>query len=139
MAHVSLRINARIYTPRTVSVYRSVVQDLLHTNSSRLLQLLDVGCQDGNTVVVCTCAAVSSMGTGVLVGLLVLGEAMPVTPAARALRLASWLAITAGVAGLANGSGNPQDLFRSHYGSQVAQYCMVEGVLFDVISRSCKG
>ena len=47
------------------------------------------------------------MGSGVLVGLLVLGEALPASRAARALRLASWLAITAGVAGLANGSGDP--------------------------------
>ena len=61
--------------------------------------------QDGNTVVVCTCAAVSSMGTGVLVGLLALGERMPPTRPARALRLASWLCIAAGVSGLANGSG----------------------------------
>ena len=63
------------------------------------------GWQDGNTVVVCTCATVSSMGTGVLGGLLALGERMPAAPAARALRLASWLCITLGVAGLANGSG----------------------------------
>ena len=56
-------------------------------------------------MVVCTCAAVSSMGTGVLVGLLVLGERMPASRAARGLRLASWLCIGLGVAGLANGSG----------------------------------
>lgn len=56
-------------------------------------------------MVVCTCAAVSSMGTGVLVGLLALGERMPASRAARSLRLASWLCIGLGVAGLANGSG----------------------------------
>ena len=61
--------------------------------------------QDGNTVVVCTCAAVSSMVTGVLVGLLALGERMPSSRAARAVILASWLAITLGVSGLANGPG----------------------------------
>ncbi len=61
--------------------------------------------QDGNTVVVCTCAAVSSMVTGVLVGLLALGERMPSSRAARAVILASWLAIALGVSGLANGPG----------------------------------
>ena len=61
--------------------------------------------QDGNTVVVCTCAAVSSMVTGVLVGLLALGERMPASAAARAVVLASWLAIALGVSGLANGPG----------------------------------
>ena len=56
-------------------------------------------------MVVCTCAAVSSMVTGVLVGLLALGERMPASRAARAVILASWLAIGLGVSGLANGPG----------------------------------
>ena len=45
------------------------------------------------------------MVTGVLVGLLALGERMPSSRAARAVILASWLAIALGVSGLANGPG----------------------------------
>ena len=45
------------------------------------------------------------MVTGVLVGLLALGERMPASAAARATVLASWLAIALGVSGLANGPG----------------------------------
>ncbi|KAK9809205.1 hypothetical protein WJX72_011379 [[Myrmecia] bisecta] len=64
------------------------------------------GLKDGNTVIVCTCAAVSSMVTGVAVGLLALGESMPASLAGRTLRLLSWALIGLGVAGLANGSGS---------------------------------
>ena len=42
---------------------------------------------------------------GVLVGLLALGEGMPSTLRMQALRLLSWLCITAGVSALAGGKG----------------------------------
>ena len=54
---------------------------------------------------VCTAAAVTSMVSGVAVGLLALGERLPASPAARLARLASWSLIMAGVTGLAAGSG----------------------------------
>ncbi len=44
---------------------------------------------------------------GVLVGLLALGEGMPSTLRMQALRLLSWLCITAGVSALAGGKGAP--------------------------------
>ena len=64
----------------------------------------------------CACAARMSavtrgpaqragMGAGVVVGLLALGEGMPATLGLQALRLASWLCITAGVSMLAGGRG----------------------------------
>jgi hypothetical protein len=52
---------------------------------------------------VCTLAAVASMLSGVLVGLLALGEEMPRGAARRLLRLASWVLILGGVANLAGG------------------------------------
>ncbi|KAK9916037.1 hypothetical protein WJX75_007653 [Coccomyxa subellipsoidea] len=73
--------------------------------SSAGFALQTLGFKDGNTVVVCTCAAVSSMLTGVLVGLLALGERMPRTLGMRALRLLSWTAIALGVSVLAGGKG----------------------------------
>ncbi len=54
---------------------------------------------------VCTAAAVTSMVSGVAVGLLALGERLPASPAVRLARLASWCLIMAGVTGLAAGSG----------------------------------
>ena len=63
------------------------------------------GLKDGNTIIVCTCAAVSSMVTGVAVGLVALGETMPTGVAARVSVLVSWLLIALGVTGLANGKG----------------------------------
>ena len=47
----------------------------------------------------------TSMDAGVVVGLLALGEGMPSTLGLQALRLLSWLCITAGVSMLAGGRG----------------------------------
>ena len=58
------------------------------------------GFKHGKAVVVCTLAAASSMVSGVLVGLLALGEAMPHGALRRALRLLSWALILAGVTNL---------------------------------------
>ena len=55
---------------------------------------------------VCTAAAVTSMVSGVAVGILALGERLPGSPAARLARFASWVLILAGIAGLAAGSGD---------------------------------
>lgn len=63
------------------------------------------GLKDGNTVVVCTCAAVSSMVSGVAVGLLALGESLPTSQSGCVMLLTSWLCIAIGVAMLANGQG----------------------------------
>ncbi|KAK9833929.1 hypothetical protein WJX74_010096 [Apatococcus lobatus] len=76
------------------------------------LMLQTCGLKDGNTVVVCTCAAVSSMVTGVLVGLLALQEALPSTASARSLQLLAWLLILFGVTGLALGPGGWKLLIR---------------------------
>jgi hypothetical protein len=46
------------------------------------------------------------MVSGVAVGILALGERLPGSPAARLARLASWVLILAGIAGLAAGSGD---------------------------------
>ena len=50
-------------------------------------------------VIVCTLAAVSSMVTGVLVGILGLAEALPQTAGAAMTRLLSWACILLGVTG----------------------------------------
>ena len=47
-------------------------------------------------------------------GTVALGERLPATAPARAARLASWLLVLAGVAGLAAGSGVTDLLFTSH-------------------------
>lgn len=49
----------------------------------------------------------SCVAAGVVVGLLALGEGMPSTLRMQALRLLSWLCITAGVSALAGGKGAP--------------------------------
>jgi hypothetical protein len=68
------------------------------------------GLQSGATVVVCTCVAVTSMVTGVLVGLLGLGETMPGSLMASLVRLTSWNMILIGVVALASGPGGMQEL-----------------------------
>jgi hypothetical protein len=57
----------------------------------------------GKAVVVCTLAAASSMVSGVLVGLLALGEQLPRSSGGRLLRLASWVLILLGVTRLSSG------------------------------------
>eukprot|EP00887_Chlorella_sp_A99_P002410 scaffold10.g2410.t1 len=68
------------------------------------------GLKDGSTVVVCTCAAVSSMVMGVAVGLVGLGEPLPHGRAATVVRLASWACILAGVTALSSGAGGLREL-----------------------------
>ncbi|KAJ9515533.1 hypothetical protein QJQ45_021650 [Haematococcus lacustris] len=77
-----------------------LLSSVLLTSSGFMLQTR--GLKAGSTVVVCTMAAVASMVTGVLAGLLALGEALPSTHAMRLARLASWLAILLGVSSLAD-------------------------------------
>jgi hypothetical protein len=68
------------------------------------------GLQSGATVVVCTCVAVTSMVTGVVVGLLGLGETMPGSLLSALVRLTSWNMILIGVVALASGPGGMQEL-----------------------------
>jgi hypothetical protein len=93
-----------------VAVPLGLVSSVCLTTAGFVLQTW--GLKDGNTVVVCTCAAVSSMVMGVLVGLLALGEGMPAGWWARTLRMLSWLLIAVGVTGLANGSGAARGCLR---------------------------
>ncbi|KAK4491011.1 hypothetical protein RD792_001732 [Penstemon davidsonii] len=55
------------------------------------------GLKHGRAIVVSTCAAVASIVTGVLAGMLALGERLPSAPAARLLLLLGWLFIILGV------------------------------------------
>lgn len=72
--------------------------------------LQTVGLKEGNTVIVCTCAAVASMATGVLVGMLGLGEHLPPGGLSTFVRLLSWTGVFLGVAVLANGAGGLKEL-----------------------------
>ncbi|XP_044471644.1 probable magnesium transporter NIPA9 isoform X2 [Mangifera indica] len=55
------------------------------------------GLKHGRAIVVSTCAAVSSIITGVLAGMLALGERLPSAPTARLSLLLGWLLIMVGV------------------------------------------
>ncbi|XAR70776.1 hypothetical protein NMG60_11027760 [Bertholletia excelsa] len=55
------------------------------------------GLKHGRAIVVSTCAAVASIVTGVLAGLLALGERLPSAPMARLLLLLGWMLIILGV------------------------------------------
>ncbi|KAL5144727.1 putative magnesium transporter NIPA9 [Glycine soja] len=55
------------------------------------------GLKHGRAIVVSTCAAVASILTGVLAGMLALGERLPSAPKARLLLLLGWLLIIVGV------------------------------------------
>ena len=81
---------------------------VLLSSSGFLLQTC--GLKEGSTVVVCTCAAVAAMVSGVLVGLVGLLEALPTSRLAAAVQLASWAAVMGGVAALAGGAGGAREL-----------------------------
>lgn len=55
------------------------------------------GLKHGRAIVVSTCAAVASIVTGVLAGMLALGERLPSAPLARLSLLLGWLLIILGV------------------------------------------
>ncbi|XP_042498708.1 probable magnesium transporter NIPA9 isoform X2 [Macadamia integrifolia] len=55
------------------------------------------GLKHGRAIIVSTCAAVASILTGVLAGMLALGEQLPSAPAARLSLLLGWLLIIVGV------------------------------------------
>ncbi|KAJ4709039.1 Protein of unknown function (DUF803) [Melia azedarach] len=62
------------------------------------------GLKHGRAIVVSTCAAVASIVTGVLAGMLTLGERLPSAPAARLSLLLGWLLIMVGVVLLVSSS-----------------------------------
>ncbi|GJR20677.1 probable magnesium transporter NIPA9 [Tanacetum coccineum] len=55
------------------------------------------GLKHGRAVVVSTCAAVASIVTGVLAGMLALGERLPESPTSRSWILLGWMLIVSGV------------------------------------------
>ncbi|KAH7574395.1 hypothetical protein JRO89_XS03G0291000 [Xanthoceras sorbifolium] len=62
------------------------------------------GLKHGRAIVVSTCAAVASIVTGVLAGMLALGERLPSAPGARLSLLLGWLLIVVGVVLLVSSS-----------------------------------
>ncbi|XP_024030035.1 probable magnesium transporter NIPA9 [Morus notabilis] len=62
------------------------------------------GLKHGRAIVVSTCAAVASIVTGVLAGMLALGESLPSAPTARLSLLLGWLLIILGVVLLVSSS-----------------------------------
>lgn len=62
------------------------------------------GLKHGRAIVVSTCAAVASIVTGVLAGMLALGERLPSAPTARLSLLLGWLLIILGVVLLVSSS-----------------------------------
>lgn len=62
------------------------------------------GLKHGRAIVVSTCAAVASIVTGVLAGMLALGERLPSAPTARLSLLLGWLLIIVGVVLLVSSS-----------------------------------
>ncbi|GAX79282.1 hypothetical protein CEUSTIGMA_g6722.t1 [Chlamydomonas eustigma] len=70
------------------------------------------GLKAGNTIIVCTLAAVASMVSGVVAGLLALQEKMPSGHGMKLVRLGSWLCILLGVTSLAGGKKGMELLLR---------------------------
>ncbi|CAD7701510.1 unnamed protein product [Ostreobium quekettii] len=64
------------------------------TSSGFVLQTK--GLKDGNTVMVCTFLSVSSMVSGVLIGLLALDEKLPATRGAQTIQFLSWVCLLGG-------------------------------------------
>lgn len=71
------------------------------------------GLKHGRAIVVSTCAAVASIITGVLAGMLALGEKLPSSPLARFSLLLGWLLIMVGVVLLVSSSRLVRHLSRS--------------------------
>lgn len=78
-----------------------MAMSVLLTSGGLVLQ--NRGFKDGNTVLVCTCAAVTAMVSGVAVGVVGLGESMPATARGKVVRLLSWSLILSGVSMIAHG------------------------------------
>ncbi|GBG65217.1 hypothetical protein CBR_g50008 [Chara braunii] len=98
------------------------------------------GLKEGRAVVVSTCAAVASIVTGVLVGMVALGESLPQSFLLRFIRFLSWMLIVGGVVLLVN-MGKPTMLRR--YMRRYAEFssaavngitCLLEvGVVFNLV------
>lgn len=98
------------------------------------------GLKHGKAVVVCTLAAASSMVSGVLVGLLALGEALPHSGPRRALRVLSWVLILVGVTNLSSagegegGGGGGLGLLRRAEESVRGAHALPAGVRLPLLS-----
>ncbi|XP_010536186.1 PREDICTED: probable magnesium transporter NIPA9 [Tarenaya hassleriana] len=71
------------------------------------------GLKHGRAIIVSTCAAVASIVTGVLAGMLALGEKLPSSPTGRFVLLLGWLLIMVGVVLLVSSSRLVRHLPRS--------------------------